>query len=37
LCVRYRYALLDDEAGAEFTAGYADALRAITGREVADR
>lgn len=35
LCVRYRYALLDEAAGAEFAAGFADALRETAGREVA--
>lgn len=31
LCFRYRYALLDDEAASEFVAGYASALRDLTG------
>jgi NRPS condensation-like uncharacterized protein len=37
LCIRYRYALLDDAAAAEFAARYADALRAMAGHEVAGR
>jgi hypothetical protein len=30
ICVRYRYALLDDPAGAEFAAGYAAALHEMS-------